>query len=324
MNIVVTAVSFCKNAELRQLATEAFTGHTVTFAAGEGPLLAGDALVASLAEADLAIVGRETINDAILVRIPRLKAISLYGVGFDNIDVEACRRRGVAFEVAHGVNALAVAEHTIGLMLAVLRNIARNDRMLRQGVWNKDGGRTLGGRTVAVVGCGAVGSQVARLLRAFGSKIILVDVVCKTELAATLDAREASLSEALQNADVVTLHVPLDPSTEHMMNTATLSQMRQGSILVNTSRGSVVSLDALKASLTSGHLAGAALDVFEAEPLADPSLAALPTIVCTPHTAGNAAEAVLAMGLAATGRLQYHLHSVLNTAGAESTCGSVP
>jgi D-3-phosphoglycerate dehydrogenase len=299
--ISIIAASFCKSATLRDYARARLAGHELAFA--DGRTLAGEELVGALADADAAVVGRELIDDAVLTQAPRLKALSLYGVGFDNIDVAACAARGVDFLVRHGVNAEAVAEHTIGLMLASLRNIAYTDRLLHQGQWLKDGGRQLSGSTVAVIGCGHVGSRVARLLTAFRCRLLLNDIRDVSALARETGGNSADFKQCLESADIVTVHVPLTARTAGLFDADTLARMRPGSVLVNTSRGAVVVLDALRNALKNGPLGGAALDVFEVEPLTDPRLYAEPRLVGTPHIAGNAREAVEAMGHAAVDML---------------------
>jgi D-3-phosphoglycerate dehydrogenase len=299
--ISIIAASFCKSATLRDYARATLVGHELAFA--DGRTLAGEELVGALADADAAVVGRELIDDTVLAQAPRLKALSLYGVGFDNIDVAACAARGVDFLVRHGVNAEAVAEHTIGLMLASLRNIAYTDRLLHQGQWLKDGGRQLSGSTVAVIGCGHVGSRVARLLTAFRCRLLLNDIRDVSALARETGGNSADFKQCLESADIVTVHVPLTARTAGLFDADTLARMRPGSVLVNTSRGAVVVLDALRHALKNGPLGGAALDVFEVEPLTDPQLYAEPRLVGTPHIAGNAREAVEAMGRAAVDML---------------------
>lgn len=303
MKIGVTSVSMAKSAALRAKAATILAGHEVRFLASPRPAEA-DELVAFLADCDAALVGREVVTGAILAKLPRLKAISVYGVGFDNVDAEACRARGVALLVAHGVNADAVAEHTLGLILACMRNIARNHLLLAAGTWNKDGGHTLAGKVLAVVGCGAVGSRVGRLANAFGCSVRVVDLLDKKQIANEIGAVQVSLAEALRSADILSMHVPLTAATDAMVDERFLAQMKPGAHLINTSRGRVVRLSALKKALESGHLAGAGLDVFETEPILDLELFALTGLVGTPHTAGNAVEAVMAMGVAALDQLR--------------------
>lgn len=307
VRIAVTSTSFCKSHQLREHAKRRLAGLEVCFADPSRAMTRAE-LEKFLSGAKGLLVGREIIDRSLLASLPELEAIAVYGVGYDNIDLDACQEQGVALYVEHGVNADAVAEHTIGMMIGLLRNIVDNNCRLRHGQWNKNGGRQLSGRTVAVIGCGHVGTKVARLLRGFSCPLILTDIEDRSHLARELGGRLAPLDEALAHADVVTLHVPLTPLTKGMINATTLALMKRDAVLVNTSRGPVVNLQALKNSLDKQELAGAALDVFETEPIFDDKLIGRPQVVATPHTAGNAVEAVWAMGSAAVEHLASHFH----------------
>jgi D-3-phosphoglycerate dehydrogenase len=303
--IAVTSSTICARPELRALVASRLGDqfHAV-FATGSVASEAALAAFLTLASADGLLIGREEVGQNLLRSFPRIKAVSVYGVGYDNVDQDACRDRGVELLVAPGVNADAVAEHTLGLMLAVLRNISANDRLLHAGRWNKDGGRTLFGKTVAVIGAGHVGSRVARLLRAFSCPVVLNDILPKADLAEELGACELGLESALQTADIVTVHVPLSAVTRGLFGDKTFSLMKAGAVLINTSRGAVVDLAALERALASGQIAGTGLDVFENEPIVRETLFAHAGVVGTPHTAGNAKEAVEAMAGAAASMLR--------------------
>jgi D-3-phosphoglycerate dehydrogenase len=294
----VTSVTICGRPELRRRVETTLAGMAVTFRKPD------EDVTAFLRGKDAALIGREAIDAKLLAACPTVRAVSVYGVGYDNVDEAACRNAGVKLLVAPGVNADAVAEHALGLMLAVLRNISHNDRLLHEGTWNKAGGRTLYGKTVAIVGCGAIGSRVGRLLKAFGCQVVINDVVAKPDLAKEWAACELGLEKSLEIADIVTVHVPLTSVTRGMFDDRTLGAMKRGSVLINTSRGAVVSLEALKRALNSGQIAGAGLDVFEIEPIIDRELFSFPGVVGTPHTAGNAQEAVEAMTDAAASKLR--------------------
>ena len=285
--------------------THELTNHELRFA--DGVELSGFELLEFLSDADAAIIGRESITDVVLQNSPSLRALSLYGVGHDNVDLIACQRQNIKLLVRSGVNAAAVAEHTIGLMLATMRNIAYTDRLLHQGIWLKNGGRQLTGSTVAIIGCGHVGSAVARLLQAFNCKVLLNDIRDVSYLAQNFRATIANFKTCVESADVITVHVPLTEQTRGMFNSEIFSQMRPNSILINTSRGGIVILEDLKKSILNGHLNGAGLDVFETEPLTDPEIYSLERLVTTPHIAGNSKEAVLSMGMAAVDLLRDYL-----------------
>ena len=307
MKIAVTATSFCKRDDLKALARQTFAGDDLIFTDPLVPLV-GQALIDFTRGSDALIVGRELIDAAYLDAVPSVRHISVYGVGSDNIDSEVCRSRNVAVLVAAGVNAASAAEHTVGLMLAVCRNIALSSARLRQGHWVKDGGVQLSGRKVAVVGCGHIGSRVARLLQGFSCQLLLVDILDKSALAAEVSGRLCDYQTALRQADIVTFHVPLTPATEKMLSSTQIEWMPPGAIVINASRGRVICEQDLKEALKSGRLRGAGLDVFCHEPLTDAGLYQLENLVATPHTAGNAAEAVQAMGQAAIMELAAQLN----------------
>jgi phosphoglycerate dehydrogenase-like enzyme len=217
---------------------------------------------------------------------PRLKLIQKIGVGVNTIDLEAARSQGIPVCNLPGTNARAVAEMALGLMLSVLRRIPRFDRGLRAGVWTdvemQDGLGELGGRTVGLVGFGAIPRILAPILAAMGCRVIYTARSRVDDPVAAYRTLDALLAEA----DVVSLHLPLVPETQHVIGATALGRMKPGAILINTGRGGLVDPVALVDALTSGRIAGAGLDVFEAEPLADgDAILALPNVVVTPHVA---------------------------------------
>lgn len=303
MKIAVTSPSFCRHPRLRDELAAAFAD--VRWREDEGRL-DGEALRRFLAGADAAIVGLETIDDALLAALPGLRAVAKYGVGLDNIDVEACRRRGVFVGWSGGVNARSVAEMTICFMIGLCRNIFAASHRLKSGDWHKRGGCLLGGRTVGIVGVGHVGSDVLALLAPFGCRVLANDLRDVSAVCAAHHATPADKATLFAEADIVSLHVPLTAATRHLIDRRTLAAMKPGAFLINTARGAVVDEAALKEALAGGRLAGAAIDVFENEPPADREFLALPGLVPTPHIGGNAEEAVLAMGRSAIAHLVAH------------------
>ena len=217
---------------------------------------------------------------------PQLKLIQKIGVGVNTIDLEAAKQRRIPVCNLPGTNARAVAELTLGLMLSVLRRIPAFDRALRAGTWTdtamQDGVGELGGRTVGLVGFGAIPRILAPILAAMGCTVIYTSRTPADHPVATY----RTLDQLLAEADVVSLHLPLVPETRHVIGTDALGRMKPNAILVNTGRGGLVDPSALVAALASGRIAGAGLDVFEAEPLppGDPVLD-LPNVVVTPHIA---------------------------------------
>ena len=302
--VVITAASFCRNHVLCREASQAFAGHELVFHPLDpkvDPAVVADALNGF----DAAIVGREKIHREVLAKPHPPRVIVKYGVGMDNVDPAVSP--AIRIIETPGINAFSVAEHTLGLALALTHNMVICDRLLREGKWWKDGGTSLSGKTVAVIGVGHVGSRVAGLFRAFDCLVTGVDLRDKSEFLRTIGARQEDLLPAIGSADIVTLHVPLTTLTSKMVDLHFLARMRPGSFLLNTSRGEVIVEADLLEARNSGRLAGAGLDVFEVEPAENKELIRHPAVLCTPHTAGNSVEAVLAMGRASIAGLQNAL-----------------
>jgi glyoxylate reductase len=230
-----------------------------------------------------------SVDDAFLDAAgPQLRIVANYAVGIDNVDLAATRERGIVVSNTPGVLTNAVAEHAIGLLLALLRRICEGDRSLRRRdhwEWGPDFmvGEGLDGKEVLVVGPGRIGRRVAELAEAHGAR-------------ATFAGRGDDLLSALATADVVTIHCPLTPETHHLVESRALDAMKKTAVLANTARGQVVDEAALVAALRSGTIAGAALDVFEHEPALSEELLAMENVVLTPHIASATHETRLAMG----------------------------
>lgn len=265
----------------------------------DGRRLEGDTLVEFLADADGVIVGLEKITDSLLERCPKLRVVSKFGVGLDNVDLEACRRRGIAVGWTPGINRRTVAEITVGLMIGLAHNVFLTGSQLKQGTWNKDGGVQITGKTVGIIGLGNIGKELVEMLRPFGCRILGNDIIDLSDYALKAGVTLVSKEEIFRTADFVSLHVPLTEQTRHLINDQTLQLFRKDSFLINTSRGPVVDQNALKKALQAHALRGAALDVFEQEPPADLEFLQLPNLVCTPHIAGTAFEATVALGQSA-------------------------
>jgi len=254
-------------------------------------------LCAACADADALIVRNRTqVNRRLLAAAPRLRVVGRLGVGLDNIDVTACNERSIEVIPATGANARAVGEYVIAVALVLLRGAYAATADVAAGTWPRtalSSGREIAGKTLGVIGFGNIGRLTARLGRELGMNIVAHDPGLDAQ--ASLWAEEAtenrSLDELLAAADVVTLHVPLVAGTRHLIGAARLATMKPGAILINTARGGVVDETALAAALRSGRLGGAALDVFESEPLpAGSPLAGCPNLVLTPHVAGLTRE----------------------------------
>ena len=239
------------------------------------------------------------VNAGLLEHAQKLKVIGRAGVGVDNIDLEAATRLGIAVMNTPGANAVAVAEHTFALMLAMARHITRADVTTRGGKWEKKSlqGTELRGKTLGIVGLGRVGLEVTRRARAFNMEMVAHDPFVSASVARELGIKLASLEEVYAVADYLSLHVGLTPQTASMINADSLKKMKKGVRLVNCARGELIDDAALAAALQSGHVAGAALDVFTEEPPKGSPLLALENVIATPHIAGSTHEAQDAVGM---------------------------
>ena len=250
-------------------------------------------LAARVADAHALIVRNRTrVDAALLSAAPKLHVVGRLGVGLDNVDIETCAIRGIAVIPAAGANAQAVAEYVIAAAMLLLRGAYFATADVAAGRWPRaalSGGRELAGRTLGLIGFGGIGRLTGRLARALGMQTIASDPQLPAASPAWAEeaTRACALDELLQQADVVSLHVPLAAATRNLMNPQRLATMKPDALLINTSRGGVVDEAALARALREGRLGGAALDVFEREPLAAASpLAGCPNLLLTPHIAG--------------------------------------
>jgi (S)-sulfolactate dehydrogenase len=256
-----------------------------------------DELQVEIGDADALIVrNRTTVDAKLLACAPRLRVVGRLGVGLDNIDVDACAARRIAVIPATGANALAVAEYVIATALLLLRGAYQSTAEVAAGHWPRSAlsqGREIAGKTLGIVGYGGIGRESARLGRALGMRVIAFDPqVPPTSPVWTEDgATPRSFADVLAEADIVTLHVPLSPATRNLLDAARIASMKADAILIDTARGGVVDETAVAAALRNGTLGGAALDVFEHEPLgAGSPLAGCPRLLLTPHVAGVTRE----------------------------------
>ncbi len=275
-------------------------------------------LASQLASADALIVRSAVqVNEELLAKARKLRVIGRAGVGVDNIDLDAATRKGIAVMNTPGANAVAVAEHTLAMMLAMARHIGRANELMHAGRWEKKSlqGTELRGKTLGIVGLGRIGMEVARRARAFGMEIVAHDPFVSTAVAKEQGIRMAKLEEIYAAADYLTLHVGLTPQTTGMINADSLKKMKRGMRLVNCARGELVDETALAHALKQSHLAGAALDVFSEEPLKNSPLAAMDNVILTPHIGGSTYEAQEAVGYQIALQVKEYLkHGVIQNA----------
>jgi D-3-phosphoglycerate dehydrogenase len=269
------------------------------FEVEENSALSADQLMKRIAEFDGVVVrGKTKVTAAVLIAGVKLKAVARSGVGLDNIDLETARKKSIKVISTPAAPTTSVAELTIGLILSLLRKISYADRAMKQDKWPKSElmGSELKSKTLGVVGAaGRIGSEVARIaVHGFGSKVLGYDVIDFAERARQIGFKPiANLSDMLKESDIATIHVPYLPVTHHLISEKVISEMKNGALLINASRGDVVDGQALLKGLKSGKLGGAGLDVFHKEPPVDDwekELVGLQNVVCTAHIGAQTVE----------------------------------
>jgi D-3-phosphoglycerate dehydrogenase len=267
-------------------------------------------LVSALADADALIVRSAVdVNAEVLRNAGKLRVIGRAGVGVDNIDLEAATKAGIAVMNTPGANAVAVAEHTLALMLGLARYLTRADSTTRAGKWEKKSlqGSELRGKVLGIIGLGRIGLEVAKRAKAFEMKIIAHDPFVAAPIARQFEIELAELDQVYAAADYLTLHVGLTPQTRGMIDEKALARMKRGVRIINCARGELLDETALAAALTSKQAAGAALDVFAEEPPKNSPLLSLENVIATPHIAGSTQEAQDAVGVQIAGQVREYL-----------------
>lgn len=296
--VLVTPTSYGQHDPRLRSELESRVGEVIYNPTGR-PLSSGE-LRDLLVDCDGYIAGLDAIDRTALQAANRLKVIARYGVGVDRIDLDAAREKGIVVTNAPGANAVSVAELTIGLILSLARMIPAASAATKAGEWPRLSGIALEGKTVGLLGLGAIGKQVARRLCGFDCTIVAYDPAPDEAFAEECGLTLLPPGEVIARADFLSLHLPVSPETEGMVNAAFLAQMKEGAFLINTSRGELIDEKALLDALRSGQLRGAALDAFAKEPPgADNPLLALPQVIATPHMGAHTDGATNAMGWAA-------------------------
>ena len=238
-----------------------------------------------------------------------LKVIGRAGIGLDNVDIPAASEKGIVVMNTPGGNTVSAAEHAIAMMMALTRNIPRGTATLKQGAWEKKKlqGREVMNKTLGVIGCGNIGSIVADRARGLKMKVIVHDPCFTNELIEELGHESVTLEELYQRSDYITIHVPKDESTADMINKQAFSKMKEGVMLINCSRGGIVEENDLYEAMTSGKVAGAAMDVFREEPPGDHPLLGLDNFVATPHLGASTLEAQVNVAVAVARQITAYL-----------------
>ena len=244
---------------------------------------------------DAIVAGVEPITWEVLAASDRLRMIMKHGVGIDNIDLDAATSLNIVVANAPGTNTDAVADLAISMMLALLRDVCNANNTTKEGKWERYIGRELGALVVGVIGTGRIGAQVIKRVHGFGARILAYDVQRNDRLVKEYGVEYVPLDQLLVNSDIVTLHIPLTDRTRQMIDDRTLSKMKEAAYLINCARGELIDERALYNHLKSGHIAGAALDVFVDETPRDKLLLKLDNVLATPHIAAYTYEAIQKM-----------------------------
>jgi D-3-phosphoglycerate dehydrogenase / 2-oxoglutarate reductase len=273
-------------------------------------------------DADALLVRSATkVTAQLLDAAPKLRVIGRAGVGVDNVDLDAATRKGVLVMNTPGGNAISVAEHTMTVLLAMAHPVAQADASMKAGKWEKKKftGSELRDKTLGLIGLGTIGTEVARLAQAYKMTVVAYDPYVSTVLAMEQNIRLLPLEDLFKTSDFISLHSSLTPETRHLINAKTLALTKRGVRIANCARGELVDEAALLAALDSGHVAGAGLDVFEAEPPADQRLVQHANVIATPHIAGSTEEAQKVVGTRIAEQLRDYL-----TTGAVKNAVNMP
>lgn len=309
MKIAVTSKAFSNNEVLINELKKEFLDIKLNLT---GKKLNQVELIDFLKDRDGVIVALEEINKEVIDALPNLKIISKFGVGLDNIDIEYCRRKNITLGWRGGVNNFSVAEQTLGFMLMLIRNLYISSNKLSNYIWDKNGGRSLYGKKIGIIGVGHIGKEVIRLLKPFNCEIYVNDIIEQKDYYEENNLIDSTKDEIFKQCDIVTIHTPLTEETKDLINEKTLLLMKNTSFIINTARGDIVNLNDLKFGLETGLIQGAAIDVYDEEPPTDKELLKLENLICTPHIGGNSKEATLAMGRNAIDFLREYKNETKN------------
>ena len=306
--------------KLSPAATEIFQRHGITADVRHG--LTKEQLIEIIADYDgLAVRSETKVTRDVIERATRLKVIGRAGIGVDNVDVPAATARGIVVMNTPFGNSVTTAEHAVAMMMALARRIPQASTSTHAGKWEKSKfmGVELTGKTLAVIGCGNIGSIVADRARGLRMRVLAYDPFLTRERAESLGIEKTELDDAIAQADFITLHTPLTDATRHLFDAARLARCKQGARIINCARGGLIHEPALKSAIESGHIAGAALDVFEVEPAKENILFGMEHVVLTPHLGASTNEAQENVAL----QIAEQMSDFLNT-GAITNAVNIP
>lgn len=296
MKLLITTPAF-KNPHMQQLIEFARQEADEVVLNPYGRTMTTEELMGIWDNADAVVAGLESYDAEVLSKAPAtLKAICRFGVGFDSVDTVAAKARGIAVTNTPGTNSDAVADLAIGMMIAIARHIPQGDKSVRDGSWKRYTGLGMEGKKLGILGLGAIGKGVAKRAAGFSMDVYAYDPYFDEVFAAAHGVKKATLDEIFTQCDYITLHLPVLPETQGIINKENLGKMKPTAYLINAARGPLVKENDLYEALKNNQIMGAALDVYSQEPLKDSPLFQLDNIVLTPHIGGNTREASYAMG----------------------------
>jgi len=302
MKILVTPTSFKKpqNDKAREI-LESFADEIIYNPYGR-PLESSE-VKEMLAGCDGYIAGLDYIDEQAIKSADKLKIISRYGAGLDRVNLDSAKVKGITVTNTPGTNAVAVCELAFGLILSLARNIPKLNKAVQEGKWPRNNGIELKGKTISILGLGAIGKNLAERSKAFGMKVNAYDPYINKEYAKSKGIKECTFEEAIRTGDFISLHMPLMDSTKYCINEKAINMMKDGAFLINTARGGLIDENAAYDALIKGKLAGIALDAYEKEPVVDSPLVNLENVISTPHTGAHTNEAISSMGMMAVENL---------------------
>lgn len=257
-----------------------------------GRPLTEDELIPLLEDCDGYIAGLDEVTDKVLSRCKKLKVVSRYGAGVDRVDLTAAKAHNIAVTNTPGVNAVAVAELAFAMILNLARRISFLNEKTKAGEWIRSTGTELNGKTIGILGLGAIGRNLARYAQGLAMKVMAYDPYINEEYAKENNITVATFDEIVEQSDIISLHLPLTSATKNLIDKSTIARMKQGALLINTSRGGLIDEEAAYEALVDNRLGGLGLDAFEVEPPTGSPLFDLDNVVVTPHTGAHTKEAI--------------------------------
>ncbi len=312
MKILVTPTSLCKNKAL----VEKLSEKAELVLNPTGKPLTEEQLIPLVGDIDGYLAGLDNVTAAVLEHAPKLKAISRYGVGYERVDLEAAGRLGIPVTNTPGANTQSVADLAFALILAAARKVPALNAAVKNGGWSRENGKEIFGKTLGIVGLGAIGKGLALRGKGFSMTVKAYDPYMDHAWAEAHGVEVCTLDEVLENSDVISLHIPHTPETHNIINRDRIEKMRDGVILINTSRGGLIDENAAADFVENGKIYGMGLDAFETEPPAPHRLYTFDNVITTPHAGAHTGEAVDGMATMSVD----NLFAILEGTGAADRC----